>query len=310
MPAVLVLGGDGMLGHVVVQVLRRSAGLRVEHTARNGAAGRRFDVGQGPGRLRALLRECGKVDHIVNCIGIVSARIAPDVPGSVREALAVNSVFPYDLAAVAASEGIRVLHVSTDGVFSGRTDVPYVEDADTDADDLYGRTKSLGEVVSSNVLNVRCSIIGSDPVRRRGLLEWFLARPAGSAVDGYVDQSWNGVTSRQFAELCAAVIGGGWFERLRVEGAVHHYCPNEALSKYDLLTLFREIWKKTVTVRPATGRGRPVHRVLGTTREGLPALCGRGRSMRDALNELLALREDGGMAQTCVSERDPARWYG
>jgi len=225
----------------------------------------------------------------------------------VRQALVVNSLFPFDLAAVADQASVRVVHVSTDGVFSGRAAIPYVEDASTDADDVYWRTKSLGEVSSPNVLNVRCSIVGPDPVRRRGLLEWFLARPDGSAVDGFVDQHWNGITSRQFGELCATIIDGGWFEPLRGEGTVHHYCPNETLSKYDLLMLFREIWKKDVTVRPATGRCGPVRRVLGTTRQTLPTLFGRGRSMRDALNELLALGKGGGMPHTSVYEPNPAR---
>ena len=306
MPTVLVLGGDGMLGHLVARVLTRSPGLRVEVTTRSGMSGRRFEVEQGRDRLAALLREC-RAHYVVNCIGIVSARIDPARPGSVRQAVAVNGLFPSDLSAVAADTGARVLHVSTDGVFSGRAAIPYVEDAPTDADDVYGWTKTVGEVTSPHVLNVRCSLVGPDPLGRRGLLEWFLSRADGNTVDGFVDQQWNGVTSRQFAELCATIIDRGCFDVLRQEGAVHHFCPNQALSKYQLLSLFREVWTKDVTVRPVTSRSGPVHRVLGTVRRTLPALFGRDRDMRDALEALRALGDADGTMDTRVHEHDSAR---
>jgi dTDP-4-dehydrorhamnose reductase len=306
MPAVLVLGGDGMLGQAVVRVLMQSPALRVEFTTRRGQSGHQFDLEEGRDHLAALVRD-RRVHFIVNCIGVVSARIDPSRPDSVRQAVAANGLFPFDLASVAIDAGARVLHVSSDGVFSGRADVPYVEDTPTDAEDAYGRTKILGEVVAPNVLNVRCSIVGLDPVRRRGLLEWFLAQPCGSTVDGFVDHRWNGVTSRQFGELCAGIIDNGRFESLRNEGAVHHYCPNETLSKYELLTLFREVWRKNVTVRPATSHGGPVHRVLGTTRRTIPEVFGRNRSMRDVLERLRALGDPGRTEDATILELSRAR---
>src|SRR5213076_2163354 len=107
--------------------------------------------------------------------------------------------------AVAEEFGARVLHISTDGVFAGAAGA-CAEDAPHDCPDVYGKTKSLGEVTAREVLTLRCSIVGPDPSARRGLLEWFLGLPDGMEVTGYTDSLWNGVTSLQLANLCQRII--------------------------------------------------------------------------------------------------------
>jgi dTDP-4-dehydrorhamnose reductase len=189
--------------------------------------------------------------YVINCAGVLKAEIDRGGSEAVLRAIRVNAVFPHLLAHAAARYGVRVIHMSTDGVFSVRETRPYVESDAADAADRYGKTKALGEVESAAVLNVRCSIAGRDPLRGRGLLEWLLRAPEGSELAGYADQRWNGVTTDQFAALCAAIVGMGCFEQIRRESPVIHFCPNAAITKYDLLNLWREVTGKAIGLRPA-----------------------------------------------------------
>jgi dTDP-4-dehydrorhamnose reductase len=282
--SVLVLGGDGMLGGSVSQCLRQAPDLRVISTSRASNAQTHFDATDADG-LETLFHRSGPLDYVVNCIGILGADICADRPDSVRNGVLVNALFPHNLAAAARSYGARVIHMSTDGVFAGDSPKPYVETDHCDCDDLYGRTKVIGEVYLPNVLNVRCSVIGLSPRRRRGLLEWFLAQPTGSRLRGYVNHVWNGVTVLQFAQLCREIFSRSQFDTLRAEGPVHHFCPNHPLSKFELLMLFRDVFERDVEVAPEHAP-HLVHRVLETIHSGIPALYGTGLPMRDAIQQL------------------------
>src|SRR5207244_6584362 len=110
----------------------------------------------------------------------------------VRRAVAVNSLFPYALSDVAEAAGARVLQIATDCVFSGR-EGSYREDSPHDPLDVYGKTKSLGEVQAPHFLNLRCSIVGPEIRGFRSLLCWFLAQPRNARLRGFVNHWWNGV---------------------------------------------------------------------------------------------------------------------
>ena len=188
-------------------------------------------------------------DYAINCAGILNSRIGQGDCTSLITAVEVNSRFPHYLASASGGFGTRVIHISTDGVFSGLKEGPYVESDPADAIDDYGRTKALGECRSSHVLNVRCSIVGRNPESGRGLLEWFLRVPDGGQIDGYSDQMWNGVTNKQLAYLCLRLIQKDLFEEARSEGHVLHFCPNPAISKYELLRLWRDATEKNIVIR-------------------------------------------------------------
>lgn len=183
MGRVLVLGGEGMLGHMVVHVLSRSGRLAIAHTSRSGGSGYSYDVQHGPGGLRHILDAHGPFDYMINCIGILGAGIHPLNPASMRRAIQVNALFPHELAMVAHEAGVRVIHVSTDGVFSGGSEGPYFEDAPHDCPDIYGKTKSLGEVHAPGVPDLRCSIIGPDPEGGEGATR-VVPRSAGCGGGG------------------------------------------------------------------------------------------------------------------------------
>jgi len=286
---VLVLGSTGMLGHIVARVLSRSQNITVDGTQRHGSALLSLDAASGAPALRALWRRPQAYEFVVNCIGLTRAAISEHDPRTVEAAIRVNAVFPYELAAVAAEFGARVLHVSTDGVFSeGAGDC--AEDAPHDCVDVYGKTKSLGEVLAPHVLTLRCSIIGPDLLGRRGLIEWFLALPEDQEVSGYTDSLWNGVTTLQLASLCERIIQQDAFGVLRAQSAVHHFYLKRPLSKYELLRLFADVFQRRVHVRPGLTPGRPVTRVLISQYQGLFKLLAAEPDLSDALREVVVER--------------------
>ncbi len=286
MKKVLVLGCTGMLGHMVRNVLSRDADLLVEGTRRglvSEALG--FDAEHGRKGLRALLEQRGRYAYIINCIGLTKAKITPSDPDSIRQAILVNAFFPHELWHFAQESGARVIHISTDGVFSGAAP-SYSEDAQHDCMDVYGKTKSLGEVWRPDVLTFRCSIVGPDPVGKSGLLEWFLGQPDGKELGGFTDHMWNGVTTLQFAELCHKIIAQDRFKAIWDESPVHHFCPNRPVSKYELLKIFQSVYKKHVTITPSSGPQPPARLILVTKYRSLTGMFGHELSIEHAVKEL------------------------
>lgn len=234
---VLVLGRSGMLGSTVLHRLRSlRADWRIDGTVRD--AGERLTLEAEAGRPGlADLFSLGRYDYVINCIGVLKNAIDERRSESVERAIRVNALFPHEVADVAAQHGARVIHVSTDAVFSGRLQQPYTEASAPDPIDTYGATKMLGESPAPNALSVRCSIVGRDR-RQRGLLEWYLAARAPSVV-GFADYVWTPVTTVQFADWCEDMIDRR-FDAVRARGHVLHLAPNPALSKADFLQSVRD----------------------------------------------------------------------
>lgn len=261
---VLLLGAAGCFGHMAHAVLGAAHSVL--------ACGRRpgllpFSVGDGDDRLRDLLRATGRGGVAVNAIAMLAADLRGSDPASLEQAIAINAGFPQRLSRLAADEGVRVLHISTDAVFSANRG--WVSEGDApDPDDAYGRSKLLGESHAPHVLNLRCSIVGPDPTRRRGLWEWLLGQPAGAPLRGFSDQLWSGVTTRQLALACAALLPEPSFARLRAEGPVLHLAPNPVLSKYQLLSTLAALLRPDITVEPALSE-RPTCRLLRSRSPGL-----------------------------------------
>lgn len=253
-PAILVLGSSGMLGSTVRRVLSSREWL-VAGTPSD------FDILATPREQWTAQLQGQAYDFVVNCIGILKPAVDELDAQSVARAIRVNALFPHELAA--ALPGARILHISTDGVFAGDRPQPYLETDPTDCPDVYGKTKALGESAAANVLNFRCSIVGRDPHGGKGLLEKVLRAPEGAELTGFDDHIWNGVTTNQFAALCRRVIESGAFDRLRAVSSVHHFCPNPALTKYELLCTMAAASGRKVMVRRGCSNA-PSRRVLGT----------------------------------------------
>jgi len=216
--------------------LARDAGLKVDWTSRRKESDALLFQAEAPQSLLDLARGRGGYDYAINCIAVLKNVAENSGPEGETAAHQVNAVFPHELARMAAKIDCKVIHVSTDGVFAPDSGVCLESDVPAPAD-LYGRTKLLGEPSASNALTIRCSILGPNPVKKTGLFDWVIGQPRRAHIKGYQDQLWRGVTTLQFAQLCARIFGEKLFVRLREQSAVHHFCPNAAVTKYQLLQL-------------------------------------------------------------------------
>lgn len=195
---------------------------------------------------------------VINCIGIIKPYIHDNDAVEIQRALRVNSVFPHELGAAAASAGARLLQIATDCVFSG-SEGPYSERRPHDALDVYGKTKSLGEPYVDGTHSLRCSIIGPEPKHPVSLLEWFLAQKRNAEVKGFTNHLWNGLTTLHFARVCLGIVSKDLsLPRLQ------HLIPADTVSKADLLDCFRRSFHREDVRVTRVESGTKVDRVLST----------------------------------------------
>jgi len=248
---ILVLGGEGMLGHKMYQTLLaryldtactvsrslyepfyRQVDLFVQGKVIGDVDA--MDLASLEEHLRIL-----KPAFIVNCIGIVKQRVEAT---AAIPSIILNSLLPHKLSEWAGEWGGRVIHFSTDCVFSGR-DGGYTEASPSDAEDLYGKSKYLGEVVEENALTLRTSIIGRELANFRSLLEWFLSQN-GKSVRGFRRVIYSGVTTNYMADLVCRIVS----EYPTLSGLYQVTGP--AISKYDLLCMIRDAFRLDIKIVP------------------------------------------------------------
>jgi dTDP-4-dehydrorhamnose reductase len=189
----------------------------------------------------SIIKACAhaKPDVVINCIGLIKQ--FPAAKDSIPS-ISVNALFPHRLAALCMACGIRLIHISTDCVFSGRKGM-YSENDVPDAEDLYGRSKLLGEVTGERCLTVRTSIIGHELNTSAGLLEWFLNNK-GAAVRGYTNAIFSGFTTIALADILIDII-----KRHQNLSGLYHV-SSEPINKYDLLALIRDAYGVRVDLQP------------------------------------------------------------
>lgn len=243
---ILVLGAYGMLGHRLIRGLSNE--FEVIGTCRH----LREDVPDSLVTRKCLIDKIdaanlssvetairsSRPDVVINCIGIIKqSPLAKDPMASI----AINSLFPHQLASICQVEGIRMIHFSTDCVFSGRKGNYALEDL-SDAEDLYGKSKSLGEPSGAGVVTLRSSIIGRELGTHSGLVEWF-ASQQGKKVNGFQEAYFTGFTTREMTEVVRTV--------LRRDGAQGLWqVASKKISKHDLLILVNEELHLDVEIVP------------------------------------------------------------
>ena len=245
---VLVIGGTGMLGHKVWQVFRERFDTWVTvraHEEQPGIGlftGDRVIADVRVDDFDSLVRACAvaRPAVVVNCVGIVKQLKAAADP---VPSISVNALFPHRTAALARARGARMIHISTDCVFSGSRG-NYSERDTPDASDLYGRTKLLGEVSGPACLTLRTSILGRELSATTGLAEWFLAQ-RGRQAKGYTHARFSGLTTRAFGAVLADVI-----ERHPALEGVYHVA-SQPISKYDLLCKLNHAYAAGVDIEPS-----------------------------------------------------------
>ncbi|MDP2342918.1 MAG: SDR family oxidoreductase [Deltaproteobacteria bacterium] len=243
---VVILGVRGMLGHVLARDL--SSRFEVVGTMRGPveqlAALRGADVrligGVVADDLATVARalDDAAADVVVNCIGIVKQRVDGNRPAP---CIRINALFPHELAALAARRGMRLVHFSTDCVFSGSRGPSKISDP-PDPIDVYGRSKWLGEVDEPNAITLRTSLVGRELDGHLGLVDWFLRQPAGSEVRGFRRALFSGMSTTTAARIVGSVI----LDHRELRGVWQ--VASEGISKHDLLCLLRDAFKRQVTV--------------------------------------------------------------
>lgn len=241
---ILVFGATGMAGHIMYFYL--------ENTGKYELANAVFRTPLTPDSLVADVSDPKAVkeiiesvhpDIVINCIGV----LVKDSKQHPERAILLNAYFPHFLKKLCDRTGTKLIHISTDCVFSGKKG-NYKETDFRDADDVYGRSKALGEIVNDKDLTIRTSIIGPElKVNGEGLFHWFMHQ--SGTVNGFKTALWGGVTTLELAKAVDAAVDAG------LSGLVQ-LSNGEGICKYDLLNLFREIWQKEeITVVPYDGNG-------------------------------------------------------
>ena len=243
---VMVLGASGMLGRSVFRLFANSPGFSVVGTLRSAQF--RLDIPDGSDaslhygvdveQTDSLVAafESIRPDVIINCIGLVKQLAVANDP---LQMVPINALLPHRLARLAALMNARLVHISTDCVFTGEKG-NYVESDAPDAQDLYGRSKLLGEVDYPNAITLRTSIIGIEQDSKRGLISWFLAQQG--PVKGFAKAIFSGLPSVVLAQvirdhvLTNAEMHGVW------------QVSAEPVSKFDLLSLVAAEYGKDVHI--------------------------------------------------------------
>ena len=248
---VLILGGTGMLGHKVWQTLRNR--FDTWTTLRSSLSGFAelnlfdsqrtlddIDVVDPDTLVRAF--SVTRPDVVVNCVGIVKQR--PSARDPVLT-ITVNSVVPHRLAALCASSNARLIHISTDCVFSGKTG-GYRESDTPDAEDLYGRSKLLGEPheAGPSAVTLRTSIVGRELRSSSGVTEWFLGHRGGT-VPGFTKAVFSGLTTSALARIIGDIIE----HQPSLRGLYH--VSSASITKAELLERLNVAFDAGVAIEPS-----------------------------------------------------------
>lgn len=243
MKKVLILGSRGMLGHIVYYYLKSLNKYQLFDSS--------FEEKMNPEsllvdatnkeELKSVFKQI-KPDIAINCIGILikSSAINP------ANAILLNSYLPHFLSNLARETDSKIIHISTDCVFSGNTG-SYKEDDFKDAQDIYGLSKSLGELNNNLDLTLRTSIIGPELVEfGEGLFHWFMNQTG--TINGFTEMVWGGVTTLELAKVIDYSIDE------KLTGLIH-VTNNTPINKHDLIKLFKDIWRtKHININPIPGK--------------------------------------------------------
>jgi dTDP-4-dehydrorhamnose reductase len=266
----LILGGKGMAGHLLVQYFQKCTPYEVLFTTRDNRDGGLYLEAKDSASVEKMIEDLSP-DIMINCIGILnqSAERNP------LDAYLINGKLPHHLQKAADKVGGKLIHISSDCVFSGE----YGDHTEQDTPDgftMYARTKRLGEIKSDPHLTIRTSIIGPE-VRAEGigLLHWFMQQEG--IVKGYRYTLWNGVTTLELAKFVHHVI------ELPVSGLFHLVSPAK-ISKLELLHLFQTVFEiNNVTLVP--DENIKINRTLINTRKDVDYAVPGYETMLNELRE-------------------------
>ena len=232
---ILILGSDGMAGHIIVDYLE-SIKYEVFTTSRKEGGKKSFiyDVVSDYGNIKNIINEI-KPKFVINCIGVLNQF----AENNKSEAVLINSFLPHYLDNLSIEYQFKLIHISTDCVFSGEKG-KYKEVDFADASSFYGKSKSLGEVINDRNLTFRTSIVGPDIKENGiGLFNWFMKQ--SGQINGYNGVIWTGVTTLELAKAIEKSLS------MNIVG-LYHLVNNQQINKYDLLLLFKKWMNKEIKI--------------------------------------------------------------
>jgi len=263
---IVVLGSTGMLGHAVGSYFVKQYGSKdvyLSYRNKHCSYGDQtffFDAytcTPDPFLDELYLKFnpiISKGDYIVNCIGVIKPHVES---AGVERTILINSLFPWTLSHFCERTKTKLIHITTDCVFSGGKG-KYTEQDLHDAPDLYGKSKSLGE--PTNCMVLRTSIIGEELHGKQSLVEWAKSQK-GQEVKGFTNHWWNGITTSAYAKVCEAIIS----ENLYEEGVSHVFSPSP-INKYELLKLLDKRFDLNLHIIPFQA-DQGIDRTLSTIKD-------------------------------------------
>jgi dTDP-4-dehydrorhamnose reductase len=240
---VLILGSAGLIGHQVYNYLKDSDNYELHNISyRNKIQNDTILLDARDEKIFIDKITSIKPHYIVNCIGILINGSDSDP----ENAIFLNSYMPHRLARLADKINAKLIHISTDCVFSGDKKEPYVETDEKDGRGVYAKTKGLGEIINDKHLTLRTSVVGPE-LKSDGeeLFHWFMNQ--SDSVSGFTKAIWSGVTT---IELAKAVK---WSIDHHITG-LYHVTNNSSISKHELLKLFQKHTKKDINIKPFSGK--------------------------------------------------------
>ena len=232
---VLVLGGTGMLGSQLCKSLRRFDLWTICRSNREVIRGRTLQANAlNFNRMKHAIRSVGP-DVVINAVGLIKQRVSPEL-----DFIQLNAAFPHQLAKLCLNDGMRLIHISTDCVFSGKNGY-YTEEDRPDPVDVYGMTKVLGEIGSPH-LTIRTSIIGRELNTKYGLLEWFLSQ---KRCEGFRRSIFSGLTTLELSNVIKYSI------EHELQGLYHVAGP--FISKWELLHEINDVYKAGIDIKEVEG---------------------------------------------------------
>jgi dTDP-4-dehydrorhamnose reductase len=241
MKKILLLGSTGMLGWQLLNSLQDLKNFRIFASYKNqkklSLLKKNLKIKKNVNFIKFDVNKSSKFnysnyDYIVNCIGVIKPFINENNQDSIKNAIKINSLFPHEL--IPKNTKTKVFQIATDCVFDGKKG-NYLEFNTHDAEDVYGKSKSLGEINAKNFFNIRCSIIGPELSGHKSLLDWFKFLPLKSRAFGFKNHDWNGVTTYAFGRVISGIIK----RNLKIPNMIH-LTPRNQLNKYKLLTIFKK----------------------------------------------------------------------
>jgi len=287
---VLILGATGMLGIEVVRELIKKKNIILHVAIRSlkdkkliqkylscDISGIKFYKFKIEGNYQATLKKITKnKKYIVNCIGIIKPYINEGSYLSIENALRVNSNFPHVLKNC-VTEKVKIFQIATDCVYDG-VKGKYNENESHNATDVYGKSKSLGEVRGKNFFNLRCSIIGKEIKSYKSLLCWFLNQKKDAKIFGFRNHLWNGITTKHFAKIIAVLI----LKEIKIPNLLH-IIPGDIVNKYELLKIFQNKFQRHDLEISKTNAKVIVNRTLATNHKDINKKINKAMGFKNVL---------------------------